>query len=100
MYDASQAKYVLLLTKGKFMEQHLKDLLSEILYEYAYAEYNDSYSTNSYEFKKSQYVAMISVLISLAEKSSIDISYTEGEHCGWSYKASDFVNYEDLTKYW
>lgn len=82
------------------MEQHLKDLLSEILYEYAYAEYNDSYSTESYEFEKSRYEAMISVLISIAEKSSIDISNTVGEHCGWSCKASDFVNYEDLTKYW
>ena len=82
------------------MEQHLKDLLSEILYKCAYAAYNEHYSTASYDLEVAKYVTMISVLISLAETSGVDISEVESSYCGWSYKASDFVNYEDLTKYW
>ena len=82
------------------MEQHLKDLLSELLYKCASAAYDHNYSSQSYMFEIDNYKAMISSLITLAEKSGVDISEVESSYCGWSYKACDFLNYEELTKYW
>lgn len=82
------------------MEQHLKDQLEELLYQYAIAAYNTHYSSASYERTMEQYKSMISVLITVAEKSGIDISNVKASYCGWEYSIEDFSNYEILTKYW
>lgn len=82
------------------MEKYLRDQLKDLIYKYAVKAYDDYYSSASYSEYMQSYKEMISVLISLAEKSGINISDIKAEYCGWCYSIEDFLNYENLTKYW
>lgn len=82
------------------MEKHLRDRLKDLMYKYAVNAYNNHYSSASYLEYMNSYKEMISVLISLAKESNIDILDLKVDYCGWIYSIDDFSDYEELTEYW
>lgn len=82
------------------MEKQIKKQLEELISRYAYYAYTDQYSSSNYAEYKEDYRTMIAPLITLAKATGIDLEGINASYCDWTVKATDFKDYEELTRYW
>ena len=76
-------------------EKELRGLIQDILNNIACCEYNNRYSSMSYDAEIYNHECALSSLLLLAEKCNIDTSNMSANHCGYVVCINDYNNYED-----
>ena len=81
-------------------EKELMGLIQDILHNIAYREYDNMYSSRSYNEEIYNHECALSSLLLLAEKCNIDTSNMSANHCECVVCINDYKNYEDKRMWW
>lgn len=81
-------------------EKELKDLIQDVLRNIAYCEFNNMYSSKSYNEEINNHECVLSGLLTLAKNCNINIQGLRGSCCSYIASVEHYKDYNTKKDWW